>query len=190
MTALLATSSQDSCSAKRTPQGEGFSVLRQNVTDLFRDETHEERGGSSTGKHGDSIGGTSPGKHRAQTSHQYDGDNGPSPLGIRRVGNRSGFGEREAMARDTSQQVDQHKQRQCFGEERAGVLAHSEEEEEDGDDEQESAGRVADLSRRIAMRCLRIEQECLRRERSQTRLFQEQLRGVRLVRPIASPRRR
>ncbi|CAM9692262.1 unnamed protein product, partial [Ectocarpus sp. 8 AP-2014] len=171
---------EDSSSAMRTPQEERFSVLRQKVADLVRDETHGERGECNTGKHGDSIGGTSPSKHRAQTSRQYDGDNGPSPLGIRWAGNRSGFGERGAMARDESQQVDQHEQRQCFEHKRAGGLAHSEEEEEAGDDEQESAGRVAELSRRIAMRCLRIEQECLRRERSQTRLFQEQLRGVRL----------
>ena len=55
-----------------------------------------------------------------------------------------------------------------------------EEEEEEGGEE--SALRVAELSRRIASRCLHLEQECARRERSQTRLFQEQLRGVRQVR--------
>ncbi|CAM9419821.1 unnamed protein product [Ectocarpus sp. 13 AM-2016] len=173
---------EDSPSAMRTPQEARSSVLRQKVADLVRDETHEERGEYSTGKHGDSIGGTSPGKHRAQTSRQYDGDNGPSPLGICGMGNCSGFGERGAMARNESRQVDRHEQRQCFEHKRAGV-AHSEEEEEEeeeGDDAQESAGRVAELSRRIAMRCLRIEQECLRREHYHTRLFQEQLRGVRL----------
>ncbi|CBJ29432.1 expressed unknown protein [Ectocarpus siliculosus] len=120
-----------------------------------------------------------------QQGHDLEtGDTLTHVIRLHRVGNRSGFGERGAMARGTSQQVDQHEQQQCFEDERAGGLAHSEEEEEDGDEdgdnEQESAGRVAELSRRIAMRCLRIEQECLRRERSQTRLFQEQLRGVRL----------
>lgn len=52
---------------------------------------------------------------------------------------------------------------------------------EEGEEEEESVGRVAEMSRRIALRCLDMEQECLRRERSQTRLFQEQLRGVRQV---------
>eukprot|EP00752_Nemacystus_decipiens_P002681 g2507.t1 len=67
---------------------------------------------------------------------------------------------REAM-RDSSPQQEYHDDR---------------EGEEDGE---ESAVRVAELSRRIASRCLSLEQECSRRERSQTRLFQEQLRGVR-----------
>ncbi|CAM9741941.1 unnamed protein product [Ectocarpus fasciculatus] len=175
---------KDSSSAMRTPKEEHFSVLRQKVADPFRDGTHEERGEPSTGKHGGGIGGISPSKHGAQTPREYDGDNCLSPLGIRRGENRPGFGERRVMVRGTSQQVDRHQQRQCFEDERAGGLAHTEEEEGEGDEErdaeQESASRVAELSRRIAMRCVRIEQECLRRERSQTRLFQEQLRGVRL----------
>eukprot|EP00904_Undaria_pinnatifida_P002435 jgi/Undpi1/12192/HiC_scaffold_5.g01868.m1 len=41
------------------------------------------------------------------------------------------------------------------------------------------AGRVIELSKGIALRCLHLEQECLRRGRTQARLFQEQLRGVR-----------
>lgn len=60
--------------------------------------------------------------------------------------------------------------------------ARGSEEEGDEEDGEESAVRVAELSRRIASRCLNMEQECSRRERSQTRLFQEQLRGVRQVR--------
>lgn len=55
------------------------------------------------------------------------------------------------------------------------------EEEEEEVEEESSAERVADLSRRIALRCLHMEQQCLRRERARTRLFQEQLRGVRQV---------
>ena len=54
---------------------------------------------------------------------------------------------------------------------------------EDGDEVEEAAlMRVGDLSRRVALRCLHVEQECLRRERAQTRLFQEQIRGIRQVR--------
>lgn len=76
-------------------------------------------------------------------------------------------------------------QKQC--EEREN--AEGEGNEEDGE---ESAVRVAELSRRIASRCLHMEQECSRRERSQTRLFQDQLRGVRQVRfcclvPVVAP---
>lgn len=56
----------------------------------------------------------------------------------------------------------------------------------DDDGEEVSAGRVAELGRRIAVRCLHVEQECFRRERAQTRLFQEQLCGARQVFSIAS----
>lgn len=71
---------------------------------------------------------------------------------------------------------------------------HRDEQREEEDEETEeteeegetaaaaaAAGRVADLSKRIALRCLHLEQECLRRERLQTRLFQEQIRGIRQV---------
>lgn len=59
-------------------------------------------------------------------------------------------------------------------------------ENKDGDREEEEAvaGRVIELSRGIALRCLHLEQECLRRGRTQERLFQEQLRGVRQVTAI------
>lgn len=69
---------------------------------------------------------------------------------------------------------------QEYDDDRGNMEAGEEEEEDEGGEE--SAVRVAELSRRIASRCLHLEQECARRERSQTRLFQEQLRGVRQVR--------
>lgn len=50
-----------------------------------------------------------------------------------------------------------------------------------GEEEVVVAGRVIELSKGIALRCLHLEQECLRRGRTQARLFQEQLRGVRQV---------
>lgn len=50
--------------------------------------------------------------------------------------------------------------------------------------EETALSRVGDLGRRIALRCLRMEQEYMRRERTQARLFEEQLRGARLVRKV------
>lgn len=52
---------------------------------------------------------------------------------------------------------------------------------EQGEEEEATASRVAFLSKALALRCLHVEQGCLRRERAQTRLFQDQLRGVRQV---------
>lgn len=54
----------------------------------------------------------------------------------------------------------------------------------DNQEEEAALGRVGDLGRRIALRCLHMEQECMRRERTQARLFEEQLRGARLVRKV------
>lgn len=54
----------------------------------------------------------------------------------------------------------------------------------DNQEEEAAMVRVGDLGRRIALRCLHMEQECMRRERAQARLFEEQLRGARLVRKV------
>ena len=54
----------------------------------------------------------------------------------------------------------------------------------EGGEEEAVTERVIELSRGIALRCLHLEQECLRRGRTQARLFQEQLRGVRQVTAI------
>lgn len=86
-----------------------------------------------------------------------------------------------AMRDLSSSQQEYYDERE--NEDQEGEGEEEEEEKEDGGEE--SAVRVAELSRRIASRCLHLEQECSRRERSQTRLFQEQLRGVRQVRVVA-----
>lgn len=89
-------------------------------------------------------------------------------LGIRQRNCADSRGERTAAGGD--QQQRHHQQ-----------YPYQNKEEEEGR-EQEAVGRVAEMSKRIALRCLDMEKEYLRRERSQTMLFQEQLRGVRQVR--------
>lgn len=68
---------------------------------------------------------------------------------------------------------------ECGGGREDGMDREREIEEEE--EERAAENRVAGLSERIALRCLRVEEECMRRKRAHTRLFQEQLLGVRQV---------
>ncbi|CAM9583086.1 unnamed protein product, partial [Hapterophycus canaliculatus] len=162
-----------------TPRERRASVLRQRVEDLLRGEAESPTRAGTTHRHYDEVDRTKPSQGMRGRRYPHDGDDdsdhydrdtckpndqhGQSPRWERtsplersnKEMNRRGFG-----VRGVARGADSQTRREC-------------------DAADESAGRVAELGRRIAVRCLHMEQECLRRERAQTRLFQEQLRGAR-----------
>ncbi|CAM9246787.1 unnamed protein product [Scytosiphon promiscuus] len=166
--------------SRSTQQEQRASALRQRVDDVFRDEARRPTSKGKIRHRSDDVDGTTPRQSRRVHCLRHDrGDDydhndrddypppwsRQSPLeGSRGDSDSSRFGGGGTTVGADSQR-------------RRGVEGAEDEGEEDVEDE--SAGRVAELGRRIALRCLHMEQECLRRERAQTRLFQEQLCGAR-----------
>ncbi|CAN0399475.1 unnamed protein product, partial [Pylaiella littoralis] len=193
----VATMAEDSSALRSTLQEKRVSALRQRVAEVFRGQTtlpagnHDDVGdrgslgrispnrtkrvhgrhhhpvgnssGGGTHDHGRGIDGHAPSPPSASSS---PGREQPPPLGARDRSCSSSRGGGTAAVAGGAGSHHRHQRRPC-------------QQGEEGEEEEESVGRVAEMSRRIALRCLDMEQECLRRERSQTRLFQEQLRGVR-----------
>lgn len=184
--------------SRSTPQERRSAILRQRVADLFRGEAESPVGNRKTRDHYGEIDATKPSQNEQGHRYQRHGDDDnnhddddnymhdyqdgqstrwkkQSPLdGSRGKVNRAGFGKNRGLTTGADSQT------------RRGIEGAEEEGEHHA--EGESAGRVAELGRRIAMRCLHVEQECFRRERAQTRLFQEQLCGTRQVISVAASR--
>eukprot|EP00903_Cladosiphon_okamuranus_P016387 g15112.t1 len=164
------TTIEDPSPSRRTPGEDQVSKLRQGVAEPCSGER-------DTHKHHNHGGSPSPvttnyevRRHSENTANNGD-NNAPSPSS----GSHSPFSVPPERARAKGTTMRDFSSRQEYHDERGSMEAG-----EKGDESaEESAVRVAELSRRIALRCHHLEQECSRRERSQTRLFQEQLRGVR-----------
>lgn len=187
-------------SLRRAPGEDRLSALRQRVGPgpPYRGESEtalpasSKRGGDKQGIHSCS---SSPVTSKNQVHrHRQRADSSGSDGGVSNLAPSPSSASRSPRRRAPPPQLENFEsvrthrasirdlsssQQNYYYEERQ---SEEEEGEEEGGEGEESAARVAELSKRIASRCLHMEQECSRRERSQTRLFQEQLRGVRQVR--------